>query len=182
MNHTEIVELVDYPGYGVDRVGVWSLWRTRRLEDGRGFESYIATEWRKLNTRKDRGGYQYLRLSVGGKQIQRTVHRLVLEAFAGPCPRGMECRHLNGNPSDNRPENLRWGTKAENAADKIKHGTTTRVRGEQNGSNKLTESDVQEIRRRSGSGEPYQSIAADFGITRQHVGVISRRKKWAWLT
>jgi HNH endonuclease/NUMOD4 motif len=35
-------------------------------------------------------------------KLQLRVHRLVLEAFVGPCPPGQECRHLNGNPSDNR--------------------------------------------------------------------------------
>jgi hypothetical protein len=35
----------------------------------------------------------------------------------------MECRHRNGNPTDNRPENLAWGTPTQNALDKILHGT-----------------------------------------------------------
>jgi hypothetical protein len=34
----------------------------------------------------------------------------------------MQCRHLDGNPSNNRPDNLRWGTAKENAADMIRHG------------------------------------------------------------
>ena len=36
------------------------------------------------------------------------VHRLVAEAFHGPCPDGYECDHINKNQTDNRPENLRW--------------------------------------------------------------------------
>jgi hypothetical protein len=35
----------------------------------------------------------------------------------------MVCRHLDGNPINNRLENLRWGTHKENKADAIKHGT-----------------------------------------------------------
>jgi hypothetical protein len=58
-----------------------------------------------------------------GRMRQLFVHRLVLEAFIGPCPPGMMCRHLNGNPSDNRLENLRWGTPKENAEDSTRHGT-----------------------------------------------------------
>ncbi len=34
------------------------------------------------------------------------LHRLICEAFHGPCPEGQECRHLDGDPSNNRPENL----------------------------------------------------------------------------
>lgn len=51
------------------------------------------------------------------------VHRLVLEAFVGPCPEGMQCRHLNGVADDNRLENLRWGTPSEDNYDRIRHGT-----------------------------------------------------------
>lgn len=57
------------------------------------------------------------------------VHRLVLEAFVGPCPgEGFMCRHLNGNPADNRVENLAWGTALENAQDVIRHGTNWQKR------------------------------------------------------
>src|SRR5262245_15574121 len=41
---------------------------------------------------------------------QRSVHHLVLEAFVGPRPSGMEARHLNDDPSDNRLVNLAYGT------------------------------------------------------------------------
>lgn len=55
---------------------------------------------------------------------QRTVHiyRLVLEAFVGPCPAGMEACHTNGDSSDDRLANLRWDTKSANAVDQIRHG------------------------------------------------------------
>ena len=52
-----------------------------------------------------------------------TVHALVLEAFVGPKPDGMEARHLDGDQTNNRPDNLRWGTRSENALDKVGHGT-----------------------------------------------------------
>ncbi len=50
------------------------------------------------------------------------VHLLVLEAFHGPRPAGLIARHLNGNGSDNRADNLRWGTHAENQLDRTEHG------------------------------------------------------------
>jgi hypothetical protein len=34
----------------------------------------------------------------------------------------MECRHLDGNPTNNTPENLAWGTHAENCMDTVRHG------------------------------------------------------------
>lgn len=54
--------------------------------------------------------------------VTTSVHRLVALAFIGPCPEGMEVLHINGEPDDNRLENLRYGTRAENVADTIRHG------------------------------------------------------------
>lgn len=55
--------------------------------------------------------------------VSQAVHRAVLEAFRGPCPDGMEARHLNGHSQDNRLVNLAWGTKSENNLDRVRHGT-----------------------------------------------------------
>lgn len=73
-----------------------------------------------LKTESGEWGHQ--RVNLGRRERGLRVHRLVLEAFVGPCPPGMECCHNNGDPSDNRVENLRWDTKKSNAADKRKHG------------------------------------------------------------
>jgi HNH endonuclease/NUMOD4 motif len=55
------------------------------------------------------------------------VHRLVCLAFNGPAPEGMNTvRHLNDVPADNRPENLAWGTQADNMADCIRLGNHNR--------------------------------------------------------
>lgn len=52
------------------------------------------------------------------------IHHLVAEAFIGPRPSPTtEIRHLNGNPGDNRPANLRYGSRSENAEDSKLHGT-----------------------------------------------------------
>lgn len=50
------------------------------------------------------------------------VHQLILEAFVGPKPLGLECRHLDGDPLNNRLDNLLWGTHQENIADATKEG------------------------------------------------------------
>src|SRR5262249_12949164 len=39
-----------------------------------------------------------------------------------------EVRHLNGIRTDNRPENLAWGTKSENMQDAVRHGTHLETR------------------------------------------------------
>lgn len=113
-------------------------------------------------TKKD--GHQGVML---GQYAWGQVHRLVMAAFVGPCPDGMECRHLNGNPADNRLENLAWGTSAENKADTVRHGTVTR--GERNGSSRLTEGVVLEMREMRRAGQTFPAIAARFGVPRATV-------------
>jgi hypothetical protein len=50
------------------------------------------------------------------------VHELVLSTFAGLRPAKHECCHINGIPTDNRLENLRWGTRSDNIRDSVRHG------------------------------------------------------------
>lgn len=50
------------------------------------------------------------------------IHRLVLEAFVGPCPDGLEACHWNDNSADNRLVNLRWDTHSANTQDKLRNG------------------------------------------------------------
>lgn len=52
----------------------------------------------------------------------KLVHRLVLEAFVGPCPSGCEGCHYDGNPANNIVSNLRWDTTKNNCLDKRRHG------------------------------------------------------------
>ena len=67
-------------------------------------------------------GHLRVTLAHEGKNSVRLVHHLVLEAFEGPRPEGRVTRHLNDDPSDNRIENLAWGTVAENMADRVTNG------------------------------------------------------------
>ena len=70
-------------------------------------------------------GYLTAALYRNGKASRKRqyVHRLVLEAFTGPCPEGMECRHIDGDSQNNNHSNLQWSTHKENCQDKIDHGT-----------------------------------------------------------
>lgn len=78
---------------------------------------------RVLRSNVDCHGYLFLTVCVDGRKYNRKVHVLVAEAFHGPRPEGQEVRHHNGNQLDNTPDNLVYGTRAENAQDAIEHGT-----------------------------------------------------------
>src|SRR5580704_3594908 len=90
-----------------------------------------------MRTSAGEWGHLRLKLCRDGRRQHWAVHRLVALAFIGPCPDGMEVRHLDGNPANNRwapgstPEearaaggNLFYGTHAENMQDLIEHGTS----------------------------------------------------------
>lgn len=99
-----------------------------------------------------------------GSRSKRYIHRLVLEAFCGPAPTGMEARHLNGDRYRNTVENLAWGTRRENHGDKRRHGTT--ARGVRNPQAKLTPEKVERMRDLHASGGwTYKRLAAEFGVS-----------------
>lgn len=68
-------------------------------------------------------GHRRVQLYFNGKRREFFVHRLVMLAFVGPVPEGMEVCHNNGDPTDNRLTNLRYGTRSDNERDKVRHGT-----------------------------------------------------------
>ena len=68
-------------------------------------------------------GYSVVVLCDDESCKPHAIHRLVLTAFDGEPRDGMECCHNNGDRSDNRLGNLRWGSRSENMNDKIVHGT-----------------------------------------------------------
>lgn len=87
-------------------------------------------------TPSNHGGYPMVKpYDDNGNRQTRSVHSLVLLGFAGPCPPGMESRHLDDDPLNNRWRpgstedevraaggNLMYGTKPQNAADKYRRG------------------------------------------------------------
>lgn len=102
-----------------------------------------------LATPPGKNGYQTVCLTSPGRRQYRNVHRLVAEAFIGPCPEGLEVCHQNGVRGDNRAVNLRYDTRSGNAKDRVAHGTAStgeKTRGERNGNAVLTAEAVMYIR------------------------------------
>lgn len=129
---------------------------------------------RILRQQKQPSGHLRVRLYDGSSQKNPplvSVHRLVLEAFVGPCPEGTEGCHNDGDPGNNRVENLRWATRQENQQDKSKHRS---IHGAKNGRAKLTDAQVERIRncpRRYGA---LTLLAGELGISAGHARKIRR--------
>jgi len=118
-------------------------------------------------------GYEELGLRFKGKQQRFRVNRLVAEAFYGSATEENPiCRHLDGNKRNNTPENLDWGTSAQNSADANAAGAWS---GEANGSSTLSERSVIEIR---DSKEPQSILAERYGVSQPTISKIKNGKRW----
>jgi HNH endonuclease len=88
----------------------------------------------------------------------------------------MEVAHNDGDPSNNRLSNLRYDTRAGNAADTFRHGTA--VRGETHGMVKLTPAQVLDIRSKSAEGLTTPQLLALFPVKETQLYRILRRESW----
>lgn len=118
-----------------------------------------------LSTRVEDNGYVKVSLYNKGRK-SFWVHRLVLEAFEGPCPLGMEGCHGDGVGSNNNLGNLRWDTKPANYQDAVRHGTA--AIGVRNGQIKLRPDDLRKIIEMRRSGALQREIASSFSLSQQH--------------
>lgn len=62
-------------------------------------------------------------LSKNGRVIAARIAPLVLAAFVGPCPDGMEGCHNDGDCTNDLLSNLRWDTRSANNLDAVRHHT-----------------------------------------------------------
>ena len=126
------------------------------------------------------GHYPSVKLSDGSRRELISIHAIELAAFAGPCPPGMQARHLNDVKTDLRwPENLAWGTHLQNMRDEVLNGRSPR--GERNRHSKLTAQQVHEIRRRRAAGERPYHLAREFGVRYSTIWMIMTGRTWAHL-
>lgn len=157
------------------------------------FPKYVATRWGKIYsfTQKSRGGeikqcttrkgYKVICIYRNGGRFIRFVHRLILETFIGNCPKGLQCRHLNGNKEDNALTNLCWGTAQENVEDKIKHKRSYN-RGERHPRALLNKQEVRLIFHSYHDGvHTMQELANFFNISKSAVNNIVSQRTWRYL-
>ena len=168
--------------YQVSSFGrVKSMARTTLRPEGRkgnhGKMAVIPIRERILKPGVMPTGHRHVGLRKDGKTHARLIHRLVLESFVGPCPKGEEGCHEDGNPSNNHYSNLRWDTHDSNQKDMIRHGTTTS--GEKQPGSKLTVDKVREIRLLFSTGKyTKQFLGKRFGVSEATIRYAVRRVCW----
>lgn len=165
--------IAGYEGYYQvsDCGNVRSVDRTVTTVDG-VVRSYTG---HNLSLADDGDGYMVVLLSKDNIKKHRRVHRLVLDAFVGIRPDGLECCHNDGCPSNNMLNNLRWDTISENKRDMIKHGSRS--------TQKLSARDalgVKQLLKRTTM--TLERIGELYGVRDWVIAGISAGRTWQWLS
>lgn len=168
--------VADWPGYAVSDFG--------RVASCKPCAGYCAGVWHILTPFWSGYPSKYLYIGVKdcGRSIQFRVHRLVLETFVGPRPKGLVGCHDDNDRTNNRLSNLLYKTQKANIADKERHGTK-RVGSDINTS-VIDEARAVAILERFREVSAFQKygaipiVAKEFGVTDDIVGRISRGTSW----
>lgn len=154
-----------FPGYSATEDGRIISHRRRGCGMQRGSVTTIdPSHAYQLSQHTTRKGYRTVCIVLpNGKSRPVGVHQLVADAFHGPRPCGLQVRHLNGTPSDNTPNNLRYGTQRENGQDRMDHGSYLSGGSHQNA--KLSSAQAESVRQRRGGGEKVATLAREFGVS-----------------
>jgi hypothetical protein len=114
---------------------------------------------------------------VDGHRVHALAHRLVWRVFFGPIPERLVINHINGNKSDNRPENLETVTPSENTIHAFRIGLRDQY-GQINPAAILTNAQVEEIRCLYATGEYKQvDLANRYGVAFQTISKIVRGER-----
>lgn len=118
---------------------------------------------------------QYYRLSLrkNGKDVNRTVHKIICQTYYGDKPqKNSIVRHLDGNSLNNRANNLDWGTYGQNWDDRKKD-----CRGihEEHHNAKITMDIARKMRM---SGKTYQELCHEYNLTSKTVQRILNNETW----
>jgi hypothetical protein len=116
----------------------------------------------------------YKSIAIPQKGIYKTlrIHRLVLEVF-DRLPKSYEvARHLNGIETDNRLENLAWGTQSQNAKDAFEHNRRKRP------NTRLDKEKVKFIRGCEYHRGLYKKLSEKFNIHESTIRSVREYRSW----
>lgn len=162
------------PGYEA-HYSVSNMGRVRRDAATKGARAGKLLRPMRTPSKRD-----YVALCVNGGRDPRSVHRLVMQAFAPAARTDLQVNHINGDPTDNRLSNLEWVT----ASDNIKHDfqvlKARNQAGDNNHSAKISAADAEFIRRVCGQMNLAQSeVAARLQISKSAVSAVMTGRNWS---
>lgn len=123
-------------------------------------------------------GYLLVALWKGRKQESRTVQRLICSAWFGVPLERLDARHCpDSDRTNNRPVNLKWGTRQQNMSD-IFNDRKAHSKPWLN-NHKLSAEDVSEIRMSGNISR--EEIAKKYGVSKGAINHILKGSTWAYL-
>ena len=128
----------------------------------------IGPRGKRVGGYVDRDGYRWSPVSQDGVRRNVSHHSMIAAAFLGPRPEGYDIDHINGDRGDNRAENLRYTTHAENMAGSVQPPSATA---------KLTEEQAGAALRLLGR-EPHAVIAERFNVPVSVIWNLSAGRTW----
>jgi len=132
-----------------------------------------------LQPSQDRWGYPGVNLYMGGGVKRFKIHRLVAMHFIrrpGNAP--AEVNHIDGDKTNNCADNLEWTTHSKNMEHAYENGLKNQS-GESGPSSKLTNEEVEEIRRRYKCEDITQSkLAAEYEVNQSQISRLVRKETW----
>jgi len=142
----------------------------------------VKIRGRTLRGSPSNHGYPRVSLTQPGrKRKEKTVHRLVAQAFLSSVA-GKPCiNHKDGDKKNNVVSNLEWCTHAENMhhAGRVLEVLAGRSGpGEQSPAAKLKETEVRVIKRRLINGETPAVIAQDYPVGSTAISEIRAGRSW----
>lgn len=152
----------------------------RRVAAGHGFRTAYGHE---LKQTFQNSGYLTVGLHKNCKFKRFLVHRIIVETFLRRIEKSEEVNHINGKKTDNRIENLEIVTRKQNIWHAIKIGLMN-LKGENNPSAKLTQKQVDEIRRdykfggKRNGGDGYRGLSEKYGVSWELIRDIIKGRIW----
>lgn len=110
------------------------------------------------------------------KNTLHPVSRLVLSAFVGLPPKGYQAAHLDGNPLNDRLDNLKWCSPKENNSHKFMHGTMQH--GFSSPGSKFSRETFALVEKMLGMGVSQYEIAEVFNVNQSTISRIKTRARW----
>lgn len=168
-----------------DVVGYEGLYQISNLARVKALPQPFGPSNRRRETLRQswthKNGYVQMILARDGKPHPYRLHKLVMDAFLGPCPEGCVRNHKNGDKAGNRLDNLEYVTPSENTL----HAYTVlghecifkRLVGSQTSGAKLTEAQVIEIRQLADQYKRTE-LGARFGVHPSVISNIVARRIW----
>ena len=153
-------------------VGFEGRYEVSDMGQVRGLSKYSNHKGNSLKCMINNHGYPFVWLYKDGKQFSKRPHILVMRAFVGPAPEGMQVNHIDCDKLNPRLDNLEYVTAKENHDQARRNNLLGQA---------LTPSSVHTIRKLRDDGMLINDIASHLGVSRGTIFDVLQGRTWTHL-